>query len=164
MRHISLGAIILLLTSLSPSASEVGERFPDFTLKDLGGRNVSFSRFRGKVLLLDFWMTTCPPCKEEMPIFQELQRKYGDRGLVVVGISLDEKPKTASAFARKLGIRYTLLIHPTLMTSESEQQRFGIVGLPTTFLIDRHGIIRHKVVGFQYKEQFEKHLEILLAQ
>jgi len=111
---------------------------------------------------VNLWMSTCPPCVKEMPMLQQLQKKYANRGVVVVGISADEKAGTAEKFAKKLGVRYTLLIDPNLMTSESEQKKFGFVGLPTTFIVDCTGVIRKKIVGFTSSEDIEKSLPGLL--
>jgi peroxiredoxin len=163
MTKIYLCLALMVAWSTAISATEVGQPFPDFTLKDLNGRNVSLSQFRGKVVVLNFWMTTCPPCREEMPAFQKLQTKFGTQGVVVVGVSVDDNPRIAGSFARKLGVKYTLLIHPTLMFSESEQKRFAFVGLPTTYLIDREGIIRKKVIGFEYPEEFEQSVRDFLS-
>src|SRR5688572_4248711 len=100
MKSFALIAAVLMLTGAFSQASEVGERFPDFTLKDLNGRTVSWTQFQGKVVVLNLWMTTCPPCKKEMPMLQQLQSKYAGKGVVVVGISADDNPATASRFAR----------------------------------------------------------------
>lgn len=142
----------------APGPGSVGARMPDFRLRDVAGRDVSSEEFRGKVLLIDFWATWCPPCKVEMPGYQKLQNGYGERGLVVIGIALDSDPVEVTQFAKKLGIRYTLL----LSTPEVQQQFGGILGLPTTLLVDRNGIIRKKVIGFEYTNAFEMALQDLL--
>src|SRR5262245_39096906 len=151
-----------VLACVSSNASEVGDRFPDFKLKDLMGRVVSSEQFQGKIMVVNLWMTTCPPCKKEMPILQRLQDKYATRGVIVVGISADDSMKTAEKFARKLDIKYALLIDPQLYTEESEQKKFGFLGLPTTFVVDRSGIIRKKVIGFTYQDEIEPELRELL--
>ncbi len=138
--------------------SESGEtRIPGFTLKDTTGRRVSSEEFRGKALLVDFWATWCAPCKKEMPGFEQLQKQYRDRGVAVIGIALDSDPQQVAKFARDLGVTYTLLI------GDSEvMKKWEILGIPTTFLIDRRGVIRHKVVGFEYKEVLETALKEIL--
>ena len=141
-----------------PRPSEVGTRMPEFMLRDVSGREASSEEFRGKVLLVDFWATWCEPCKVEMPAFEELQNRYRDRGLVVVGIALDTDAAGIAQFAKKLGVHYILLIS----TPEVERQFGGILGIPTTFLVDRNGVIRKKVIGFDHKEAFEKALTDLL--
>src|SRR5262245_54418752 len=126
MRRLSVAVATLLLACAIVSASEVGDRFPDFTLKNLSGREVAWKTFHGQVVIVNLWMTNCPPCRKEMPMLQELQRKYASRGVVVVGISADENANTAAKFARQLKITYPLLLDSILMTSESEQKKFGL--------------------------------------
>jgi peroxiredoxin len=145
----------LVLACAVVDASEVGDRFPDFDLKDLKGHAVSWRQFQGKVVVVNLWMTTCPPCKKEMPMLQRLQDKYANRGAIFVGISTDALARTAAKFAKQLNITYTLLIDPALYTEEVEQRKFGFVGLPTTFIVDRDGVIRKKVIGFTYANEIE---------
>ncbi len=137
---------------------QVGAVMPEFHLRDLAGREVSSEQFRGKVLVVDFWATWCEPCKVEMPGFQQLQDRYAGRGLVVVGIALDADASDVARFANQLGVHYTLL----LSTDEVEKQFGGILGIPTTFVMDRHGVIRKKVIGFEYKEAFETTVKEIL--
>jgi thiol-disulfide isomerase/thioredoxin len=142
------------------AAGEIGSRFPDFTAKDLQGRAVSSAEFRGKVVLVDFWATWCQPCKQEMPGYQKLADRYGARGLAVIGFKFDtmmdiEDPLT---FAKTIGVHY-----PLAVAVDDIKRRFGpIEGLPTTMLYDRQGILRKKVIGFEYTDAFEADLKPLL--
>jgi len=145
----------LALACVYLNASDVGERFPDFKLKDLKGRLTSLEDFQGKTLIVNLWMTTCSPCKKEMPMLQRLQDKYADRGLVVVGISADNYPQTVQRFAQQLGINYTLLLNPQLYTQETEK-KFGFNSFPTTFVVDGSGIIRKKIVGYNGGDDLER--------
>jgi cytochrome c biogenesis protein CcmG/thiol:disulfide interchange protein DsbE len=129
---------------------------PDFAFRDLAGGVVSSDKYAGKVLLVDVWATWCPPCKQEMPWFQELQEEYGSQGFEVIGISIDPSPADAARFAEEIGISYQLLSHPEIM------REWGLLGLPTTFVVDRSGTIRRKVVGFEYKETFKEAVRELL--
>ncbi len=142
----------------APRPGEVGARMPDFTFEDLSGKTVSTQEFRGKVLIIDFWATWCEPCKKEMPGFQDLQERYGDRGLMVIGLALDGDTDEAARFAAKLGVHYRL----GQGTSEVQEKLGGLLGLPTTVLVDRQGIIRKKVIGFEYKDAFEAALKQVL--
>src|SRR5207248_2328977 len=102
-------------------------------------------------------------CKKEMPMLEEVQKKYAARGVVVVGISADANAGIAAKFARKLKVNYRLLIDPTLMTSDAEATKFGFVGLPTTFVVDRNGVIRGKVIGFTYITDLDGKLDDVLG-
>jgi thiol-disulfide isomerase/thioredoxin len=139
---------------------ELGSSLPEFTLKDLQGRELSSAALRGKVLLVDFWATWCQPCKQEMPGYQKLVDEYGPRGFSVIGFKFDTMPDTEDPvhFARKIGVRYPLAIAPDAL----KQQFGGIQGLPTTLLYDRKGILRKKVIGFEYTEAFESDVKPLL--
>jgi thiol-disulfide isomerase/thioredoxin len=159
------GALLALaIPSLRPlfrssAADGLGvSRAPDWELKDPEGKLVKSSDFDGKVIILDFWATWCPPCKAEIPGFIELQKKYGAKGLVVVGISLDEEgPSVVKQFMIRFGMNY-----PVVMGNLKTMQDFGGKGLPTTFVIDRSGTIVSKHVGFASKETFEKEITPLL--
>ena len=142
------------------AAGEVGSRLPEFSVKDFQGREISSADLRGKVVLIDFWATWCQPCKKEMPGYQELLDRYGSKGFAVVGFKFDTMTDTedAASFARKIGVRYPLAVAP----DELKQKFGGIEGLPTTMLYDRGGILRRKVIGFEYTSSFEDDLKPLL--
>ena len=142
------------------AACEIGSRLPDFSVKDLQGREISSADLSGKVVLIDFWATWCQPCKKEMPGYQKLLDRYGSRGLAVVGFKFDtmRDMEVPVPFAKKLGVRYPLAV----ATDDLKQKFGGIEGLPTTMLYDRQGMLRTKVVGFEYTDNFESALKLLL--
>jgi len=135
------------------------KRAPAWELKDVDGKTVKSSDFDGKVVILDFWATWCPPCKAEIPGFVELQKKYSDQGLVVIGVSLDEQgPAVVKPFMKQFGINY-----PVVMGNQQIVEAFGsFEGIPTTFVIDRSGKIGASHTGFAPKEFFEKAIAPLL--
>jgi thiol-disulfide isomerase/thioredoxin len=142
------------------AAGEIGSRLPDFAVKDLQGRELSSADLGGKIVLIDFWATWCQPCKKEMPGYQKLVDRYGAQGFAVIGLKLDimadtEEPR---AFARRFGIHYPLVV----ATDELKNKFGGIEGLPTTLLYDRQGILRQKIIGFEYTDAIEKELKALL--
>jgi len=124
-----------------------GNPAPAITLPDTEGRTTRLSDHAGKVVVLDFWATWCGPCKEAVGELKVLQKKYGDRGVVIIGISVD-KGGDASAkvreFAREHGIPYLLLID-----DGSSYRSYGIARVPATFVLDRTHIIRATYPGFQ---------------
>ncbi|HXU20155.1 MAG TPA: TlpA disulfide reductase family protein [Verrucomicrobiae bacterium] len=143
------------------AAGEIGSRLPDFSVKDFQGREISSSDFRGKVLLVDVWATWCQPCKKEMPGYQKLLDRYGSRGFAVLGLKATMMADTEDPiqFAREVGVHYPLAI----ASPQAMQALGGILGLPTTFLYDRQGILRYKVIGFEYTNVIEAHLKPLLG-
>jgi peroxiredoxin len=126
---------------------------PDFTLPALDGSKVSLSDFRGKAVLLNFWATWCPPCKIEMPWFEDLQKQYAKDGLVVLGVALDDSaPATIAKFASELGVNYQVL----LGTDQVSDDYGDVQYLPTTFYIARDGTIVDKMTGLLDRKDIEE--------
>ena len=142
------------------TAGEIGSRLPDFSVKDLQGNTISSADLRGKVLLVDFWATWCQPCKKEMPGYQKLLDRYGARGFAVVGFKFDtmKDMEDPALFAKRMGVRYPLGV----ATDDLKQKFGGIEGLPTTLLYDRQGVLRNKIIGFEYTDVLESELKPLL--
>ena len=134
---------------------------PSFTLQDLDGKTVSLSDFKGKVVVLDFWATWCPPCVMEIPHFIELYEQYKEQGFAMVGISLDrEGIGVVESFARKYRVNYPIL----MADGQVDKAYGGITGIPTTFVIDSAGNIRQKYIGYRDKAVFEADIKTLLAE
>lgn len=147
-------------TQPAVAIGEIGSPLPDFAVKDFEGHPLSSADLRGKVVLVDFWATWCQPCKKEMPGYQQLLDRYGARGFAVIGFKFETMPDMEDPvqFARKIRVQYPLAI-----ATENLKQKFGgIEGLPTTLLYDRDGILRMKVVGFEYTDHIEQALKPLL--
>jgi thiol-disulfide isomerase/thioredoxin len=132
---------------------------PDWELKNLDGKTVKLSEFRGKVVILDFWAKWCVPCRVEIPHFVELQKQYGHKGLTVIGVSLDEQgPEVVKKFVKQLGVNY-----PIVIGNEKVAEAYsGIDAIPTTFLIDRQGRIVTRHMGYTDKGTFEEEIQPLL--
>ena len=139
-------SILLVLSfAMSISVQELkGAPAPPWQLLDLNGKPVSLSDFKGKVVILDFWATWCPPCREEIPHFIDLQKRYGNQGLAVVGISLDQGgPEVVASFVKDNGINY-----PVVMANDEVPTLYGnIEVIPTTFVINPTGEIVKQYVG-----------------
>jgi cytochrome c biogenesis protein CcmG/thiol:disulfide interchange protein DsbE len=157
LRPLAFFAAIALALSV-PLTSLRADPAPQFTLQDLNGKPVKLSDFKGKVVILDFWATWCPPCRAEIPNFVELQKEYGKQGLAVVGISLDDNPAGVVDFAKAQGINY-----PIVMGDQDVAAAYGgVEAIPTTFVIDPAGNIVNKHVGYTEKAEFEAEIKKLL--
>lgn len=129
-----------------------GHVAPDFELKDINGKMVKLSDFRGKAVVLNFWATWCPPCKTEIPWFEDLQDKYGNQGLEIVGVALDDSSDNEIAeFAKDMKMNYPVLIGK----EETSDLYGGVEALPTTFYIDRSGKIMTSVPGLVDRQEIE---------
>ncbi|MDD3181067.1 MAG: TlpA disulfide reductase family protein [Opitutaceae bacterium] len=147
------------LTSSRQDAPAVLGRAPAWKLPNLAGQEVSSDEFKGKVVVVDFWATWCPPCRAEIPGYIELQQKYSKDGLVIVGISLDEGGRdVVRKFAEKNKMNYTIV----LGNDEVVQAFGGFQAIPTTFLIDRAGNIVHRKTGAMERAEYEKVLQPFL--
>lgn len=133
---------------------------PDFELTSLDGRRVKLSDFRGKAVVLNFWATWCAPCKVEMPWFVDLQKRYGNDGLVVVGVAMDDTDAAKIAqFASEMGVNY-----PVLLGTDRVSEDYGNVQyLPTSFFIDRDGKLVGKGVGLIDHKEVEANVQRALA-
>ncbi len=132
----------------------------DFTLKDVEGKDVDFQSFKGKVVVLDFWATWCGPCKVEIPHFIELQDKYRDKGLMIVGVSVDDPVDKLAPYVKEMGMNYPVLQG---LGHDDVQDAFGpILGIPVSVMISRDGKICATHTGLTSKEVFEKEIQALL--
>jgi peroxiredoxin len=130
----------------APAAPELGRPAPDFTLPDLAGKPVRLTAFQGKkVVLINFWATWCPPCREEMPTLERIARARRD-ALEVLGVNIDSGgPAKVRAFVRELGISFPILLDPDLAVGKLYRLR----GLPSSFVVDREGIVRFREIGYR---------------
>jgi peroxiredoxin len=165
-------AILLLLTAALVAAAdaptirakllppEERKALPDFAVQDAAGKTVTLKKYRGKVVLLDFWATWCHGCKEEIPMFAEFQKTYGPKGLSVVGISVDE----GGWGVLKPFLLANHLPYRMLLGSDATLNSFGLAGLPDTYLIDKKGRIAAAYIGgIVNRDDIETNIRALLA-
>ncbi len=147
-------AIVLgaCLATSAAQAEDTRQKAPDWKLQDLEGKSVQLSDFKGKVVLLNFWATWCPPCRAEIADLVSLQKQYAAQGLVVIGVSMDEGgPAPVASFAKKFGINYLVV-----MGDEKTSVAYGgIEVLPTTYIIDRKGKIVAGLQGGTDRSEFQ---------
>lgn len=137
----------------------IGSQAPDFTLTDLDGNKVSLSNYKGTVIIIDFWATWCPPCKDSIPFLEDLHQRYREKGLVILGISFDGDTDTVRNFRKKITMTY-----PVLMGDDRLKNDYGLIGIPEMFILDRNGILKHHHLGFDdsLPAQIEKEVTELL--
>ena len=140
---------------------------PNFILTDAKGETINLSAFKGKVVLLDFWATWCGGCKTEIPWYMEFDAKYKDRGLAVIGVSMDEdgwksvKPFLALEKDPETG-GHTAMKYPVVIGSDSLAKQYHLTSMPMTLLIDREGRIAVSHSGMVDKDDWESKIRFLL--
>jgi len=130
----------------------------DFTFQTLDGNTYKLSDFRGKIVIVNFWATWCPPCRKEMPYFVKLQEKYKD-DVQFIGLDVNESADKVKAFVEALGVNYII----GFSTPEIESKFGGITGLPTTFIIDREGRVVERIIGSRPETWFQRRLKALVG-
>jgi peroxiredoxin len=158
-RLASVAVLSLVAMAIAGAAPVPPTVAPAWKLKDVDGNTVALSQFRGKVVVLDFWATWCPPCRTEIPGYITLQKKYADDGLVIIGVSVDtDGVGPVKKFMKDMGMNYIVV-----MADDDIQNAYGpLGGYPTTFIIDREGNIRDKKLGRKPVAAFEKDILAVL--
>jgi thiol-disulfide isomerase/thioredoxin len=151
--------LVLFLFAVCNAQSIQPQKAPNFSLKSYDGKIVELAKLKGKVVIVNFWATWCPPCRAEIPDFIKVYDAYKSKGLEIVGIALDEDgwPKV-KPFAEKNKINYPVV----LGNAEVVQQYGGIEGIPTTFIVDKKGNIVDRQVGMLTKSMLEQKIRLLL--
>lgn len=150
-------SICLLQISSVAWAIAPGEGAPDFNLTGNGSESVSLSKYRGKVVYLDFWASWCGPCRQSFPWMNAMHDKYASKGLVVLAINLDGNQTDAQKFLQENPARFTLGFDPKAQTPKL----FGVKGMPTSYLVDRHGRVIDVHVGFNVNKKDELELKLI---
>jgi peroxiredoxin len=145
-------------TSVVPAAVEFPA--PDLTLTDLEGSTVSLADYRGQVVLINLWATWCPPCKYEMPTLQAYFEDHGAEGFTLIAINDGDPSEDVIAFAKDYGLTFPVWLDPTYIASE---QAFKTNALPSSFVIDRDGIVRYAWTGAISLDMLEKYITPMLG-
>jgi len=145
-------------SSLAPAAQRTPA--PGFTLQDAGGRAITLSAYKGKVVLLDFWATWCTGCKVEIPWYMEFQKKYARRGLASIGVAMDDEGwDKVTPYLQQKPIDY-----PIVVGDAEFAKAYNVTSLPVTLLIDRHGRIAEAREGMVEKGDWERKIQALLRE
>ncbi len=156
-------ALIILITALllgctDRRAPSGGTAAADFTLQDLNGKSVRLSDYRGKVVILDFWATWCPPCRASIPGLEKIYKAYKDKGLVILAVSLDQGEwDSVKSFSAEYGITYTVL-----KGNEDVSDKYQVRTIPMLLVIDKEGRIAKRYLGFGNDEDLENNVKSIL--
>ena len=155
---VSLITLALFAGCTSKDKESATATAPDFTLQDVSGKNVRLADLKGRVVLLEFWATWCPPCRAEIPTIERLHTQYGSKGLTILAVSLDEGGwDGVKAFAAEHKITYTVL-----KGTEEVSSKYMVRLIPTMFLIDKQGIIKKQSMGGGSDDSLEQEIKALL--
>jgi cytochrome c biogenesis protein CcmG, thiol:disulfide interchange protein DsbE len=163
LRNVVLLALGVLLGSVfvePASAIGTGTMAPEIGLKDLSGRGVSLGALKGKVVLVDFWASWCAPCREELPVLETLYKKYRGKGFEVVAVNQDQSADNVRKFLSATPLSFSV-VHDR---GGSVASRYAPAKMPSSFILDRKGIVRHVHAGFRASERtsLEKQIAALL--
>ena len=158
-------ALCLTLASLTPAAlqnANAGQTIPDFTLPTLSNDSVQLSAHKGEVVYVDFWATWCPPCRKSFPWMEQMHRKYKDAGLKIIAVSIDGDKAAIQSFLNSNPVSFTVAHDKGGKIADS----FGLQGMPTSYLIDRKGVLHYTHAGFREsdKDVLESHIKSLLKE
>jgi cytochrome c biogenesis protein CcmG/thiol:disulfide interchange protein DsbE len=143
----------------SEPTATVGNAAPDFQLQSLDGQSITLSSLRGNPVLINFWATWCGPCASEVSYLQEIDDEWSDKGLVVLAINWGESAAQVEQFLQAHNLSFQVLLD----TNKAAAEKYGIRAFPTTFFIDKDGIIQVKVIGaFPNKAAIESRLSVIM--
>jgi len=167
MRIALLGVLLAVLPGFFASSSLAssglaGQPAPDFVLKSASGANLRLSEYRGNVVMINFWATWCGPCRQEMPLLNDLYSRYERVGFSLLGVNIDDDSRRAMDMAEELGVSF-----PVLFDDRKEVSRlYQVEAMPVTVLVDREGKVRHVHLGYKpgYEEKYLTEIRALLRE
>jgi peroxiredoxin len=163
IKNLTLGLLVTVFaaTSLASSGLE-GQTAPDFALKSSTGENLRLSEYRGDVVMINFWATWCGPCRQEMPLLDELYSRYERVGFNLLGVNIDDDSRRAMQMIEELGVSF-----PVLFDARKEVSKlYEVEAMPVTVLVDREGNVRYVHHGYKpgYEEKYLDQVRSLLRE
>ena len=162
-KHILLGFVLSVLATTGLASSGLtGQSAPDFALKSSSGENLRLSEYRGDVVMVNFWATWCGPCRQEMPLLDELYTRYQRVGFSLLGVNIDDNSSKAMNMVAELGVSF-----PVLFDARKEVSKlYEVDAMPVTVLIDREGTVRYVHQGYKpgYEDKYLEQIRSLLRE
>ena len=159
-----LAGILLSVFAASSLASSglTGQPAPDFALKSSTGENLRLSEYRGDVVLINFWATWCGPCRQEMPLLDQLYTRYQRVGFNLLAVNIDDDSQRAMSMIRELGVSFPVLFDSQKVVSKL----YDVNAMPVTVLVDRNGHVRHVHEGYKpgYEDKYLDEIRLLLRE
>jgi len=163
LKNLILGLTLSVFAATSLASSGLtGQAAPDFALKSSSGENLRLSEYRGDVVMINFWATWCGPCRQEMPLLDELYSRYERVGFSLLGVNIDDDPRKAMRMVSELGVSF-----PVLFDARKEVSKlYEVDAMPVTVLIDREGTIRYVHHGYKpgYEDKYLDQIRSLLRE
>ena len=161
---IKAGLVLMMATLVVgiAQAEELQGPAPDFTLKSRSGENVKLSELRGDVVMVNFWASWCAPCRQEMPLLEDLHNKYSDLGFVLLGVNVEEDSSKAADLLREIPVSFPILYDNTNKVTKL----YDVVAMPSTVMVDRDGNMRYLHRGYLpgYEKEYEKQIKELVRE
>lgn len=150
------------LSSVSASAKVINGKAPVFTLKSRGGHNLRLSDYRGQVVLINFWASWCGPCRQEMPLLENLYKRYKKLGFTIMGVNVDSDSTKANNYLKDMTVTFPIVYDTTNAVSKS----FNVNAMPTTVIVDRNGKMRFLHQGYKpgYENNYKKEVKQLIME
>lgn len=155
--------IALFAILLNPAlAGDVNESAPDFTLPGDGGQAISLSDLRGQVVMINFWASWCGPCRQEMPLLEQIHQRYESLGFTLLGVNVEENSSDAKAFLEDRPVSFPILFDP----DNGVSKLYDVIAMPSTVLIDRQGNVRYLHHGFKpgYENDYQDQVRTLVRE
>ena len=163
MQNFLLRAAVMVLLPLFASADMAGEgEAPNFTLESFSGETISLADYRGDVVMINFWATWCGPCREEMPILDELHSRYQRAGFQLLGVNIDDEPQRAKNMIAELGVTFPVLFD----SSKEVSELYAVQAMPVSVMVDRDGQIRYVHHGYKpgYEDKYLDQIRELIRE
>lgn len=162
LRSLLLSLSLILVCVPITNASELSGKAANFTLKSMGGKNLKLSEYRGQVVMLNFWASWCAPCRQEMPLLEDLYKKYKPLGFTLLGVNVEQDSSKASTLLRNIKVSF-----PILFDNENKvSKQYNVSAMPTTVIIDRDGNLRYLHQGYKpgYELEYQKQIKALIRE
>ncbi len=163
----TVGTLLLLLAFFLVGenfslAAEISGPAADFTLKSRTGKNIKLSELRGQVVMINFWASWCGPCRQEMPLLEQIYQRYQPLGFTLLGVNVDEDRQAAQALLKEIPVTFPVLFDSDNVVSEA----YGLEAMPSTIMVDRDGQMRFVHIGYQpgFEDDYERQIKALMRE